>query len=170
MARFAEREGYEVARVFEDRGRSAKTTDRPALQEMLTWISDHPGEIYAILVYSFDRAARNLEDHLALRSELGRQGVRLVSVTQPVTDEPHGRLLEHIQAAVAEHDNSVRGQRSKLGMQNATERGRWCHQAPVGYVNCGKNAVPSLMPDSERADVVRAAFASVASGETPQSV
>ena len=101
MQRVAMRDGYEVVRVFEDRGRSAKTTDRPALQEMLTWISGHPGEIYAILVYAFDRAARNLEDHLALRSSLNRQGVRLLSVTQPVSDDPHGRLLEHIQAAVA---------------------------------------------------------------------
>ena len=43
-------------------------------------------------------------------------------------------------------------------------------EAPVGYLNCGRNAVPSLKPDPERAEVVRETFARVASGETPQSV
>ena len=71
---------------------------------------------------------------------------------------------------MSELDNNLRGQRSKLGMEGATERGRWCHQAPVGYVNCGRNAVPSLTPDPERAEIVREAFTRVASGEAPLSV
>ena len=170
MERFADREGYEVVRIFEERGKSAKTTDRQALQEMLHWLSDNPGEIYAVLVHDFKRAARDVEDHLAIRATLKSQQVRLISITQPVTDDPYGKFMELIHAGMAELDNDVRGQRSKLGMEHATERGRWCHQAPVGYVNCGRNAVPSLLPDPQRADVVRAAFASVASGETPQSV
>ena len=170
MERFAKREGGVVARIFEDRGKSAKTLDRPALQEMLAWISDRRGEIYAVLVYDFNRAARNLQDHLTIRATLESQGVRLISVTQPVSDDIHGRLYENMQAVWAEHENKVRGQRSKDGMESATERGRWCHQAPVGYVNCGRNAVPSLKPDPQRADVVRAAFTRIAAGEAPLSV
>ena len=170
MERFAEREGYKVVKVFEDRGKSAKTTDRPALQEMFRWVSDHPGEIHAVLVYDFKRAARNVEDHLAIRATLKSHHVGLVSITQPVTDDPYGKFFELMHAGMAELDNSVRGQRSKLGMESATERGRWCYQAPVGYLNCGRNAVPSLSRDPERADVVTAAFTRVASGEAPQSV
>ena len=170
MERFADREGFEVARIFEDGGKSAKTTNRPALQDMLRWISEHPGEIYAVLVFDFKRAARNVEDHLSIRATLTKQRVRLISITQPVTDDPYGRFMEVIHAGVAELDNSVRGERSKLGMVSATERGRWCHQAPVGYVNCGRNAVPSLSPDLKRADVVKETFTHVASGEATLSV
>ena len=170
MERFADREGYEVVRVFEERGKSAKTTGRQALQELLRWVSDHPGEIYAVLVYDFKRAARDVEDHLAIRATLKSQQVRLISITQPVTDDPYGKFMELIHAGMAELDNDVRGQRSKLGMEHATARGRWCHQAPVGYVNCGKNAVPSLRPDPERADVVSDTFDRIASGEAPLSV
>ena len=170
MERFADQEGYEVVRTFEERGQSAKTTDRRALQEMLRFVSDHPGEIYAVLVHDFKRAARDVEDHLAIRATLNSQQVRLISITQPVTDDPYGKFMELIHAGMAELDNDVRGQRSKLGMEHATERGRWCHQAPVGYVNCGRNAVPSLRPDPERADVVRDAFTRVASGEAPLTV
>jgi DNA invertase Pin-like site-specific DNA recombinase len=171
MERWVDQQGDgEVARIFPDRGKSAKTTNRPALQEMLRWISDHPGEIYAVLVYDFTRAARNVEDHLALRATLASQHVRLISITQPVTEDPHGRFMEVIHAGVAELDNSIRGQRSRLGMQSAAERGRWCHQAPVGYVNCGRNAVPSLRADPERAAVVRAVFTRIADGEPPLTV
>ena len=170
MERFADREGLEVARIFEDGGKSAKTTNRPALQDMLRWLSEHPGEIYAVLVLDFNRAARNVQDHLAIRATLAKQRVRLISITQPVTDDPYGRFMEVIHAGVAELDNSVRGERSKLGMVSATERGRWCHQAPVGYVNCGRNAVPSLSPDPERANVVKETFTRVASGEAPLSI
>ena len=167
MERFADIEGWDVDRTFPDRGKSAKTTIRPALQEMLRWISDHPGRIYAVLVYDFSRAARDVDGHLEIRATLKSQGVRLVSVTQPVTDDPYGKFMELIHAGVAELDNSIRGQRSKIGMENATDRGRWCHQAPVGYMNCGRNAVPSLRPDPRRADVVSASLARVAAGEGP---
>ena len=170
MRRFADQEGYEVVRIFEERGRSAKTTDRQALQEMLRWISDHPGEIHAVLVHDFKRAARSVEDHFAIRTKLKRERVRLISTTQPVTDDPYGKFVELLHAGMAELDNAERAQRSKLGMANATERGRWCHQAPVGYENCGRNAVPSLRPDPERADVVMETFTRIASGEAPVSV
>ena len=171
MERFVDQqEGGEVARIFPDRGKSAKTADRPALQEMLRWISDHPGEIYAVLVHDFTRAATRVEDHLALRATLASQHVRLISITQPVTDDPYGKFMELIHAGIGELDNSIRGQRSRLGMRSATERGRWCHQAPVGYVNCGRNGFPSLKPEPERADVVRATFTRIAAGEAPLSV
>jgi len=170
MEPFADREGWEVVRIFEERGKSAKTADRQALQEMLRWISDHLGETYAVLVHDFKRVARNVEDHLAIRATLKSQQVHLISITQPVTDDPYGKIIELIHAGMAELENADRGQRSKLGMVSATERGRWHHQAPVGHVNCGRNAVPSLSPDPERADVVRETFTRIASGEAPLSV
>ena len=80
--RFAEREGRDVARIFEERGKSAKTTARPALQEMLRWISDHPGTVHAVLVYDFARISRNTQDHFAICATLASQKVRVISVTQ----------------------------------------------------------------------------------------
>ena len=170
MQQWAKREGYEVAAVFEDMGRSAKNNSRPALQDMLNWIEKRPGEIFAVLVYDFSRAARTREGHYVIRATLTAQRVRLISVTQPVSDDPYGRFLELIHAGLAELDNDVRGQRSKAGMIHASERGRWCHQAPVGYLNCGRNATPSLRPDPERCDFVREAFDRVAAGEAPVAV
>ena len=170
MRRWAVREGYEVARVFEERGKSAKTANRPALQDMLRWIAAHPGEIVAVLVYDFNRIARNAIDHLTIRATLKSRKVDLVSVTQPVSQDYHGKLIETIFAGVAEHDNSLRAERSRVGMISAVGRGRWCHQAPVGYINGGPNAVPSLRPDPGRADVVSSVFARIGAGEGPLDV
>ena len=170
MQRFAEQHGYEVVRIFEDRGKSAKTANRPALREMLDWISEQGGKIYAVLVLDYNRAAKNVQDHFAIRAMRKTQGSRLISITQPVSEDAYGRFSEVIFAGIAELEKAIRGDRSKLGMVSATKRGRWCHQAPVGYVNCGRNAVPSLSHDPERADVVRATFTRIASGEAPQSV
>ena len=55
-------------------------------------------------------------------------------------------------------------------MSHAVEHGRWCHQAPVGYLNCGRNASPSLRPDPERAALVQEAFRRLAGGEAPVAV
>lgn len=170
MERFADEQEYEVVRTFEEAGRSAKNTNRPALQDMLRWISDHPGEIYAVLVLTYDRAARSVQDHLAIRAMLASQNVRLISTTEPVTDDPHGKFMEVIIAGMAELNNTVRGDRSKLGMVNATKRGRWVYQAPVGYLNRGKNASPSLGPYPATCELVREAFTRVATGESPVAV
>ena len=70
MQRFAEQHGYEVVRIFEDRGKSAKTANRPALREMLDWISEQGDKIYAVLVLDYNRAARNVQDHFAIRAML----------------------------------------------------------------------------------------------------
>ncbi len=51
MTRHAEREGYEIVRAFEERGKSGKTLNRPKLQEMLSFVEVHPGRIDAVLCY-----------------------------------------------------------------------------------------------------------------------
>ena len=52
----------------------------------------------------------------------------------------------------------------------AVERGRWVWRAPIGYLNCGRNASPSLCPDPDRAALVTEAFERVAGGEVPVTV
>ena len=94
MERFADEQEYEVVRTFEEAGRSAKNTNRPALQDMLRWISDHPGEIYAVLVLTYDRAARSVQDHLAIRAMLASQNVRLIKALFMTVWCPDSRSVE----------------------------------------------------------------------------
>ena len=132
---------------------------------MLSFIDEHRGRVHAVLVYDYSRLARNTAHHLEIRTRLNRHKIRLISITQPVTDDPFGEFQETLHASLARLDNRIRAERTKAGMVAAVEQGRWCHQAPVGYLNCGRNASPSLRPDPNCAALVAEAFDRVAGGE-----
>ena len=50
-------------------------------------------------------------------------GVALRSVTEPIDDSPAGRFMEGICAAMAQFDNDLKSDRTKVGMRAALERG-----------------------------------------------
>jgi site-specific DNA recombinase len=130
---YAAREGYDVADVFVDRGESAKTTDRPEFQRMLATCRKQRGQIHAVIVYALTRFSRNNADHHAIAALLRGQGIALRSVTEPIDDSPAGRFMEGILASMAQFDNDLRRDRTKVGMRAAVERGRWVWPAPIGY-------------------------------------
>src|ERR1035441_2770914 len=53
--------GGELVAEFVDRGESARSADRPALQAMLARIAED-SDVDAVVVHKVDRLARNLED------------------------------------------------------------------------------------------------------------
>src|ERR1700742_2205738 len=52
--------GAEIVAEFVDRGESARSADRPALQEMLTYVDEHDTQF--VIVHKVDRLARNRVD------------------------------------------------------------------------------------------------------------
>jgi site-specific DNA recombinase len=52
---FAERRGLTIDRVLRGEGESAKTTIRPAFQEMLKFCSANKGKVEAVIVWKLDR-------------------------------------------------------------------------------------------------------------------
>ena len=162
---FCDREGIDVDRVFVEEGESAKTADRTQLQEMLRYCHRNRKQIDTVVVYAVNRFARNSADHHAIRAVLAKMGIGLRSVTEPINNTPTGKLTEGIFAAFAEYDNSVRAERTVVGMQAALERGRWTHQPPIGYRKPPKTTDgPSLEQDRLRAPLVARAFALMATG------
>ena len=162
---FCARQGIAVDRVFEDAGASAKTTDRPNFQEMLTYCRARKGRVQFVVVYNVSRFARNAHDHAVVRAYLLGLGVSLRSVNEPITDDPVGRLTENMMSAIAQFDNDQKADRTKAGMRAALAQGRWTWQAPVGYINGNAKAgEPSLIQDADRGPLVRRAFELVASG------
>ena len=96
---------------------------------------------------------------------LNKHGVTLRSVTEPISEDSMGRLMENVMAAVAQLDNDVRGDRTKAGMRAALESGRWTFGPPLGYVRSrDPSGHPTIAPDGERAPLLRKAFELCASG------
>lgn len=161
------REGVDLVQVFREKGESAKTADRTELIRMLAFCEAHSVDV--VLVWKFDRFARNLEQHFQLRTQLRAAGVQLRSVTEPITEDPVGRLMENVLASFAQFDNDVRGQRAREGLAAKARQGYWIGMPPVGYRRGSING--HLEPDGDRADFVREAFERVAvGGESIESI
>ena len=169
---YCQREGLTILRVFVDRGESAKTTERPELQQLLAYCRQNKGRIQCLVVYNVTRFARQRYDHVALRVLLQKLGVTLRSVTEPIDDTSTGQLMEGILASFAQFDNDQKAERTKTGMVAALQRGRWTFKAPLGYRNSSNGtASSSLVLDPERAPLIRQAFEVYGAGhQTSQQV
>lgn len=150
---YAIREGFEVDRVFSERGESAKTTDRTTLKLLLEYIAKNHKNLHAVVVYKVDRLARNALDHATLKLGFNKLGLRLMSATENLEDTPVGRWVENMLAGTAQFDNEVRTERSTNGMRSAVERGRYVWGAPRGYLNSGGRGKSNLIHDEP--EVVR---------------
>jgi DNA invertase Pin-like site-specific DNA recombinase len=84
--------------------------------------------------------------------------------TEPIDDTFTGKLMEGVLAAFAQLDNDVRSDTTRAGMQAALRRGRWTFLGPLGYLNAPRAMRQSLMPDPERAAIVRRIFKHYAIG------
>jgi len=155
---YCRREGYEVLERFKEEGESAKTTDRTELQKLLKYCRAHKGKVHFVVVYNLTRFAREKYDHFALRAHLKSLGISLRSATEPIDDTSTGKLMEGVLAAFAQFDNDVRSDRTRAGMRAALELGRWTFPAPLGYLNAPKRSGKSLIPDPERAPLVKEMF------------
>lgn len=156
---YCEKNGYSVGEIFIEEGESAKTTNRPEFQKMLTYCQKNRGKVHALVVYSVNRFARNNQDHTTIRAFLLGLGVTLRSVTEPIEDTSTGRLMEGVLASFSQFDNDVRAERTVSGMKNALEAGRWTYKAPLGYLNSrdSQNS-KTLAYDTEKAPLVKKAF------------
>jgi site-specific DNA recombinase len=150
---------YDVDAVFIERGESAKTADRTEFLKLLEHCRRASRDrVHAVVVYSLTRFSRNTTDHHAIAAGLRGLGIILRSVTEPIDESPTGKLMEAMLAGFAQFDNDVKAARVRAGLKAAVERGRWCWPAPIGYLNADASRGPSLVPDPERAPLVRKAF------------
>ena len=162
---YCQRNGFATDRIFEERGESAKTTDRPEFQAMLDYCSRNKGKIGAVVVYHTNRFARDARDHLNVTFTLGGSGIRLHSVQERLEDTPAGRFIQTMLAGANQLDNEQRADRCKAGMRAAVEKGRWPFPAPLGFRNArnGRNE-PTLVPESKHAPLIAEAFRLYATG------
>jgi hypothetical protein len=122
------------------------------------------GRVHFVIVFNLTRFARDKYDHFALRPYPQSLGISLRSATEPIDDTSTGKLMEGVLAAFAQFDNDVRSDRTRAGMRAAIELGRWVFLAPLGYINAPRAIGKSLMPDPERAPIVRRIFDEYATG------
>ena len=116
-----------VDQVFIDRI-SGKTTDRPELKHMLTFV--RTGD--TVSVESVSRFARNTRDLLELVEQLTAKGVEFVSKKEAIdTTTATGKFMLTVFGAVAELEREYILQRQKEGIAIAKENGVYKGRKPI---------------------------------------
>ena len=89
---YAEKNGITIVKHYIDRAISAKTDNRPEFQQM---IKDSDKKLFDIvLVWKLDRFARNRYDSARYKTQLKKNGVKLMSATEIISEGPEGIILE----------------------------------------------------------------------------
>lgn len=111
---YAEKNGITVIKHYIDRAFSAKTGNRPEFQQM---IKDSGKKLFdVVLVWIFDRFARNRFDSANYKMILKKNGVHLISVMEPIAEGSQGILVETLLEGMAEYHSAelsekvIRGQ------------------------------------------------------------
>src|ERR1044072_560902 len=127
-------DGWTLVRTrYDDGGFSGGSTDRPALQQLFTDISD--GKIDVIVVYKVDRLPRSLADFAKLVELFDSHGVSFVSVTQQLnTTTSMGRLTLNVLLSFAEFEREVTSERIRDKVAASKRKGLWVGgMVPLGY-------------------------------------
>ena len=160
--------GAAVIDEYVDAGASARSIDRPALQDLLTRLSDKRDVDY-VIVHKVDRLARDRADDVAIGLAIHKAGAVLVSASEQIDDTPSGTLLHGIMATIAEFYSKNLSHEAKKGLHEKARRGGTPGYAPLGYLNTttrvDEREVKIIAVDPERAPHIQWAFETYAGGE-----
>ena len=163
---YAERNGILVLQSYIDRALSAKTDNRPEFQQMIR--DSAKGLFDTVLVWKLDRFARNRYDSAHYKSQLKKNGVRVISATEQISDGPEGIILESMLEGMAEYYSAELAQKINRGLrENALKGKNNGGSIPLGY-RLGEDH--RLRIDPLTAPVVREIFQRYADGETVREI
>lgn len=116
-----------VEKVYIDR-MSGKSKDRPALDEMITFVRE--GD--TVIVESISRFARNTKDLLNLVEKLTEKKVEFVSKKEAIdTTTPTGKFMLTVFGAMAQLEREQILQRQAEGIAIAKEEGKYKGRKPI---------------------------------------
>jgi DNA invertase Pin-like site-specific DNA recombinase len=163
---YASKEGFQIPDeyVYYDDGISGRSTrGRDNFKRMINDAisKDHPFE--NLYVWKFSRFSRSMEDSIMFKSLLEKKGVRVVSVSEPITNDIYGKLMERLLEWDAQFYSERLSEEVKRGMTEKASRGEPTCPPPFGYVMRDGQYFPD--EESGKADVVREIFRRYADGE-----
>ena len=123
---FCRRNDYQIVGEYIDRALSAsKETDKRL--EFNRMIGDSAkGKWQAVVVYKLDRFARNRYDSATFKARLRKNGVKVISATEQISDSPEGIILESVLEGMAEFYSAELSQKVTRGMNETAMKGNNC--------------------------------------------
>ena len=162
---YCQQKSLPVLQVFVDPGESARSVERPEFQRMLAYCRTHRHEVGYVVVQDLSRFARNNQDQAQTIGELLRIGVLLRSTYESNIDETAaGRLAANIFGTFNQYFSDALSEKMRDRTRQAVSSGRFPWRVQIGYQNIGGKDGPNIMPDPERAPLIRRSFELMATG------
>jgi len=98
---FAERKGITIINTYVDRSLSAKTDNRPEFQKLIKDSHKHLFDV--VLVWKLDRFARDRYDSAHYKNILKKNGIKVISAKEHISDGAEGIILEAMLEGMAEY-------------------------------------------------------------------
>jgi DNA invertase Pin-like site-specific DNA recombinase len=160
--------GASDIKEYIDRGESARSADRPALQELLHDLIKEKNFDY-VIVHKLDRLARSVYDDVTIALTIKRSGAQLISVMENIDDSPSGSMLHGIIAVISEFYSRNLAIEAMKGSTEKAKQGGTPFQAPIGYLNIieriNQRENRTVIIDHERAPLITWAFERFATGD-----
>ena len=129
--KYADANGLDVIRIYEDRAMTGTNDNRPGFRQMIRDSATHA--FTAVIVYTLDRFSRNKYDAVINKKTLKDNGVRVQSAMEHITDDPTGALMESILEGFAEYYSQELSQKIRRGVLDNARKGIAMGILPFGY-------------------------------------
>ena len=159
---YAVKNGITIISSYIDRALSARTADRPEFQRLIV---DSEKRLFdAVLVWKLDRFSRDRYDSALYKHLLRKNGVRVISAKENISEGPEGIILEAMLEGYAEYYSAELSQKIRRGQQ---ENALKC-KSNGGIIPFGYRVDPkehTFVIDPEEAPIVKEIFSRYAAGE-----
>ena len=158
---YCEARNLQLVETFIEPGASATNDRRPEFQRMIEAGTSKPAPFDVVVVHSFSRFFR---DHFELEfyvRKLAKNGVRLVSITQEMGDDPMHVMMRQIMALFDEYQSKENAKHVMRALKENARQGFWNGSLPpIGYRTVaaeqrGAKTKKKLEIDPLHADTVR---------------
>ena len=174
---FAESKGLKTVNIYNDKARTGTNDSRPAFQKMIT--DAKSGAFKYIIVYMFDRFARNRRDSIMYKEMLKEKyGIRVLSALEPIAEDEGGEFYEMFLDWNAEKYSKRLSKRVRDGLDTSVANGTFCGGILIyGYriqqepINGKPNKfIKKVVIDEEEANIVKFAFEEYSNGTTKKEI
>lgn len=163
--------GYQLVETFVEAGASATNDRRPEFQRMIEAGTSKPAPFDVVVVHSFSRFFR---DHFEMEfyvRKLAKNGIKLVSITQEIGDDPVHQMMRQIMALFDEYQSKENAKHVLRALKENARQGFWNGSLPpIGYrvvaaETRGAKVKKKLEIDPLHADTVRLIYRLALEGE-----
>lgn len=162
---YCQRIGIPILRVYEDRALTGRTDARPQFLQMIQ--DSRRGEFDTVVVYALDRFSRSVYDSCIYEDQLTRHGVRLLSVTEHLSDDPSGILIKQVFRGFAEYYSAELSAKIRRGLDDNARR-YLCNGHPAFGFDRGPDG--QYVVNESEAAIIKEIFQRVARSDSLASI